>query len=92
MERTVVIKIEVASNEFIRKVADLANKYNIPALVFNQGSIFTLTCVVYSTFLALRNGLKVKSKSSEVATQAMNEYAMAMAAEGIIVAGGNKTY
>lgn len=94
MERTDCHKkLEEASNKFTRKVADLANKYNIPALVFNQGSILHIDLCGLQHVSSFTEWSESEIKElSGVATQAMHEYAMAMAAEGIIVAGGNKTF
>lgn len=86
-------KLAEASNAFTRKVADLADKYGIPALVFNQESILHIDlCGLQHIYSFLEYSEEDKKAWTATATQAMLEYAMAMCAEGIIVAGGNKTY
>ena len=86
-------KLKKASDAFIKDVADLANKYQIPSLIFNQESILHIDlCGMQHVSSFTEWSKKEIEKFTALAMQAMHEYAMAMAAEGIIVAGGNKSY
>lgn len=86
-------RLKEAADKFTHQVADLAEKYNIPALVFNQESILhiDLSGTQHISSFTDWSAEEIEHRKA-IAMQAMHEYAMAMAAEGIIVAGGNKTY
>lgn len=87
-------KLKLAADEFTKKLVDLAEKYNVPAIIFNQQSILHIdVCGLQHipTFYSSSSDPECKKKTSD-ATDAGLEFAMALAAEGIIVAGGNKTY
>jgi Glutamate-1-semialdehyde aminotransferase len=87
-------KLKLAADEFTKKLVDLADKYNIPALIFNQHSILHIdVCGLQHIpyFFSSSNDPECKQKTSNAADSAL-EFAMALAAEGVIVAGGNKTY
>ena len=86
-------RLKTAADQFTRAVADLAEKYQIPALVFNQESILHIDlCGMQHVSSFLEWTPQQIEARKATAADAMHEYAMAMAAEGIIVAGGNKTY
>lgn len=86
-------KLREASDKFTREVADLAAKYDIPALVFNQDSILHIDLSGTQHVASFREYSREQiAERSAQAMQDMHEYAMAMCAEGIIVAGGNKTF
>ena len=94
LERTHAIeKLEVATEKFARDLTDLANKYEIPAVITHQGSIMQIDVTGFkhiATFPEFTQD-EIAAKRAE-GSKRMNEFAMALAAEGIIVAAGNKTF
>ena len=86
-------KLAAASDKFIRQITDLTDKYKIPAMIFNQDSILHIDLNAFQhvgSFLEFSPD-EVADRTAD-AMHLMHEYAMAMCAEGVIVAGGNKTY
>lgn len=87
-------KLEAGAEYLCQKIADLANKYEIPALIFHQGSILhmDITGVQHvPTFYEDPNCQECKDAVNE-ATRATTEFTMALAAEGVIIPSGNKAY
>lgn len=86
-------KLEVATEKFARDLTDLANKYEIPAIITHQGSIMQIDVTGFKHIATFENYSKeeIAEKRAE-AGKRMNEFAMALAAEGVIVAAGNKTF
>lgn len=87
-------KLKTAADQFIRNLVDLADKYDVPALIFNQNSILHIDVSGYQhipSFFDSAADSAYKQKVSE-AMDASLEFAMALTAEGVIVAGGNKSY
>jgi glutamate-1-semialdehyde 2,1-aminomutase len=96
LERTnAPAKMKVAADQFTRELASLADKYNVPAAIFNQGSILHLDlCGVQhlTSFIDDEEILENTFVLLPEASRRMKEFAMALAAEGLIVAGGNKMF
>ena len=86
-------KLEATANKFMKEIAGLTEKYQIPALVFNQHSILHIDVAApqhIPTFYA--PGDPEGAAQTKEAAQRVAEFAMALAAEGLIIAGGGKTY
>lgn len=82
-----------AADEFMHAIAALTEKYNVPALVFNHQSILHIDVAAAQhipTFF--RPGDPEGVRQSRDAAQSVCEFAMALAAEGVIISGGGKTY
>jgi glutamate-1-semialdehyde 2,1-aminomutase len=87
-------KLKIAADAFVRSLTDLAAEYDVPALIFNQHSILHIDVTAMqhiAAFYASQDDPACKAQISE-ATDATHEFSMALAAEGVIVAGGNKSY
>lgn len=86
-------KLEVACEKFSRDLTDLANKYEIPAIITHQGSIMQIDVTGFKHIATFENYSKEEiAEKRAAAGKLMNEFSMALAAEGIIVAAGNKTF
>ena len=86
-------KLAAAGDKFTRQVADIADKYKIPAMIFNQESILHIDLNAFQHVASFSEfSRKEVEERIAAAMHLMHEYAMAMCAEGIVVAGGNKTY
>ena len=87
-------KLKTAADKFTRQLADLADKYEIPSMIFNQESILHIDLNAFQhvgSFIDEFSPAEIAERTA-AAMHLMHEYSMAMCAEGIIVAGGNKTY
>lgn len=87
-------KLDEGGEYLCHKIAELAEKYQIPLLVFHQGSILhiDITGVQHvPTFYEDPNSQECKDAVNE-ATRATTEFTMALATEGVIVPSGNKAY
>ena len=86
-------KLEAAAERFARDLTDLANQYEVPAVITHQGSIMQIDVTGFkhiATFPEFSQE-EIAARRSEGGKR-MNEFAMALAAEGVIVAAGNKTF
>jgi glutamate-1-semialdehyde 2,1-aminomutase len=86
-------KLDKAATEFTRALVDISNKHGIPAIIYNQQSILHIDlCGLQhiTTFeeYAGRDTAEMRAAANDL----LHEYAMALAAEGLIVAGACKTY
>ena len=87
-------KLEAGGEYLCGRIAELTRKYQIPALVFHQGSIMHIDITGIQhvpTFYEDPNSQACKDAVNE-ATRATTEFTMALAAEGVIVPSGNKAY
>lgn len=86
-------KLEIAAEKFARDLTDLANKYEIPAIITHQASIMQIDVTGFKHIATFEHytAEEIAEKRAEGAKR-MNEFAMALAAEGVIVAAGNKTF
>lgn len=96
MERTNAHeKLKKASDDFTREVAKLADKYDVPAAIFNQDSILHIDLTGLQHCTSHLNDNEILGNLHDIienATQLTKEFAMALAAEGLIVAAGNKMF
>ena len=86
-------KLEAATEKFSRELTDLANKYEIPAVITHHGSIMQIDVTGFKHIATFKEFTQdeIAARRAE-AGKRMNEFAMALAAEGVIVAAGNKTF
>lgn len=86
-------KLEAAAEKFSRDLTDLANKYDVPAVITHHASIMQIDITGFKHIATFENYTKEEIAAKRaVAGRRMNEFAMALAAEGVIVAAGNKTF
>ena len=85
-------KLEIATEKFARDLTDLANKYEIPAIITHQGSIMQIDVTGFKHIATFPYSKEEIAEKRKEAGKRMNEFAMALAAEGVIVAAGNKTF
>lgn len=86
-------KMAEASDRFMKEIALLTDKYDIPALVFNHQSILHIDVAAgqhIPTFY--QPGDPEGVRQAKEASEAVMEFAMALAAEGVVISGGGKTY
>ena len=85
--------MDQAATKFMHDIADLAVKYDVPALTFNQQSILHIDVAAFQhiPFFFKKEDPEYQRQTQD-AYMGMIEFAMALAAEGIIIAGGGKTY
>ena len=86
-------KLEKASNYFMSSVAKIAEKYDVPAILFNHQSILHVDLGALQHIQYF-----IDPKDPEYQKQIMDayinmiEFSMALAAEGLIISVGGKTY
>ncbi|HPX70798.1 MAG TPA: aminotransferase class III-fold pyridoxal phosphate-dependent enzyme [Bacillota bacterium] len=88
-------KLKEAADKFTRRVAELADKHKLPAAVFNQHSILHIDLCGIQHLTSHRDDDDIIENVFAIlpgANLRMKEFAMALAAEGLIVAGGNKAF
>lgn len=86
-------KLNAAGREFARRLTDLANKYDLPAIISSTGSVMQidLTGMKHiATFAEFTP--EQQAEMRKFASARMADFAMALAANGILTAGGNKTF
>ncbi len=86
-------KLDRAATEFTHALVDLSNKYDIPAIIYNQQSILHIDlCGLQHITTFSEYDPAVTTDMRAAANDLLHEYAMALAAEGLMVAGACKTY
>jgi glutamate-1-semialdehyde 2,1-aminomutase len=86
-------KLDKAAEKFSRDLADLANKYSVPAVITHHSSIMQIDITGFKHITTFEEySDEVIKEKRAAASRLMNEFAMALVAEGVIVAGGNKTF
>ena len=85
-------KLEAAAEQFAHDLTDLANKYEIPAIITHQGSIMQIDVTGFKHIATFPYTKEEIAAKRAVGGKRMNEFAMALASEGVIVAAGNKTF
>ena len=86
-------KLEEAGETLAHRLTDLANQYEIPAVITHQGSIMQIDVTGFKHIATFPEYSKEEVAAKRaVAGKRMNEFAMALAAEGLIVAAGNKSF
>lgn len=86
-------QMAAAADKFMKEIALLTEKYDIPALIFNHQTILHIDVAASQhipTFY--KPGDPEAARQQKEASQCVMEFAMALAAEGIIISGGGKTY
>lgn len=86
-------KLNAAAEDFCAKLLDIANKYDVPAVITHQGSTLQvdLTAMKHVTTFDKYSPEEAVEKRAE-ANRRMVEFSMALAVNGVITAGGNKTF
>lgn len=86
-------KLNKAGQEFARKLTDLANKYDLPAVISSTGSVMQIDVTGMKHIATFPEySLEQQAEMRKFATARMTDFAMALAANGILTAGGNKTF
>lgn len=86
-------KLNKAGQEFARKLTDLANKYDLPAVISSTGSVMQIDVTGMKHIATFPEySLEKQAEMRKFATARMTDFAMALAANGILTAGGNKTF
>lgn len=86
-------KMEKAANDFTRELVDISNKYEVPAIIYNQQSILHIdVCGLQHITTFPEYDPEKTTGMRAAANDLLHEYAMALAAEGLMVAGACKTY
>jgi len=86
-------KLDAAATKFMQGLASITDKYDVPAVLFNHQSILHVDISGFS-FLGdfIPAGDPAMEKETIAAFMNIIEFAMGLAAEGLIVANGGKTY
>ena len=86
-------KLNAAGLEFARKLTDLANKYDLPAIISSTGSVMQIDLTGMKHVATFPEySLVEQAEKRKFASARMTDFAMALAANGILTAGGNKTF
>ncbi len=86
-------KLNKAGLEFARKLTDLANKYDLPAIISETGSVMQIDVTGMKHVATFSEySLEQQAEKRKFASARMTDFAMALAANGILTAGGNKTF
>ena len=85
--------LDKASDYFMRGIADLSEKYDVPAIIYHHSSILHID-VSGVQHVPYCIDSKDPQFQSQLEDAYMNyiEFSMALAAEGLIIANGGKTY
>jgi len=86
-------KLDAAATTFMKGLADITGRYDVPAVLFNHQSILHVDIGAFS-FLGhfFAPGDPALEAEAVAAYRNVLEFAMGLAAEGLIVANGGKTY
>ena len=86
-------KLNAAGQEFARRLTDLANKYDLPAIISSTGSVMQIDLTGMKHVATFPEyTLEQQAEKRRFASARMADFAMALAANGILTAGGNKTF
>lgn len=86
-------KLNRAGAEFARKLTDLANKYDLPAIISSTGSVMQIDLTGMKHVATFPEYTpEQQAEKRKFASARMADFAMALAANGILTAGGNKTF
>lgn len=86
-------KLNAAGKEFARKLTDLANKYELPAIISSTGSVMQIDVTGMKHVATFPEySLEQQAEKRKFASARMTDFAMALAANGVLTAGGNKTF
>jgi glutamate-1-semialdehyde 2,1-aminomutase len=86
-------QLDAAAAKFMRGVADITDRYDVPAILFNHQSILHVDIhgAQHLQYFYASNDSELAMQSKAAYTNII-ELAMGLAAEGLIVANGGKTY
>ncbi len=86
-------KLDKAASYFMQGVADLTKKYDVPAIVFNHSSILHVDVagLQHIAYCFDKNDPAIRQQTID-AYMGNIEFSMGLAAEGLIIANGGKTY
>lgn len=86
-------KLDAAATKFMKGIEDITERYDVPALIFNHASILhvDLGGLQHLPYYFKPNDPELPGQM-KAAYQNILELAMGLAAEGLIVANGGKTY
>ena len=86
-------KIDKAVDRFMDGIADISERYDVPALIFNHRSILHIDVHAMQHIpYFFKPGTEEYNRQAEDAYRNYIEFSMALAAEGLIIANGGKTY
>ncbi|MBR0160295.1 MAG: hypothetical protein IJQ02_03220, partial [Oscillospiraceae bacterium] len=86
-------KLEKTSNQFMQGIAEICTKYDVPAILFNHQSILHIDLGgLQHVQYYFKPGTEEHDKQLMDAYINMIEFSMALAAEGLIISVGGKTY
>ena len=85
-------KLNRAADWLTQGIADLAKKYDVPALVFNHGSILHVDTHGLQHIPYCVSDPEEQQKQLKDAYMNYLEFSMALLAEGVVIANGGKTY
>ena len=82
-----------AADRLMKEIGALTDKYQIPALVFNHQSILHIDVAASQHIPTFYKPSDPEyARQTAEASRCVMEFAMALAAEGLIISGGGKTY
>lgn len=86
-------KLDEASKYFMNGIAELSEKYDVPALIFHHQSILHIDThgMMHLPYFYDTNSPEYMEQLVDAYTNYI-EFSMALAAEGLIIANGGKTY
>lgn len=86
-------KLEKASRYFMEGIAEITEKYDVPALLFNHQSILHIDVGGFQhvPYCFAKGDPQIAKQTYEGFVAAI-EFSMALAAEGLIISAGGKTY
>jgi len=85
-------KLDKVTNYFMRGIADISERYDVPALIFHHRSILHIDVHGMQHIPYCIKSPEEQKKQFADAYQNYIEFSMALAAEGLIIANGGKTY
>lgn len=86
-------KMAKAADKLMHGIADLTEQYHVPALVFHHQSILHIDVAASQHIPTFYKASDPEyARQQKEASQCVMEFAMALAAEGLIISGGGKTY
>lgn len=86
-------KLNAAGLEFAKKLTDIANKYDVPAVISATGSVMQIDLTGMKHIATFPEwSLEEQAEKRKFASARMADFAMALAANGVLTAGGNKTF
>lgn len=92
-EKKVHAALDKASDYFMRGIADITEKYEVPAVLFHHSSILHIDVSGLAHIPYFYKGDDPEGQRQLLdAYQNYIEFSMALAAEGLIIANGGKTY